>query len=242
MSTMKDCLIESCGKSAWQRGWCKAHYLRWYRHGDPLAGGPAHEARHGSPEERYWRYLDPCRTDNEWLWTGHITENGYAQIRLPDGSRELIHRFAYRLFVGPIPTGLQVDHVRENGCFHRDCSNPAHLEAVTPRVNSHRSDGPASRNAKKTHCPYGHTYDAANTSHRNGRRFCRICERRHWTASNRKRSVHYSTSTSPPPEPTSSTMPPPTSSTPPPPYSRSSTMPPPKGVAGRGTAEGKTPQ
>lgn len=36
-STM--CAVEGCTESAYSRGWCPAHYARWYRHGDPLQGG-----------------------------------------------------------------------------------------------------------------------------------------------------------------------------------------------------------
>ena len=32
------CSLEDCGLSVLARGWCAAHYQRWSRHGDPLAG------------------------------------------------------------------------------------------------------------------------------------------------------------------------------------------------------------
>lgn len=40
MGKLTTCSIEGCAKAPEVRGWCKAHYLRWYRHGDPLAGAP----------------------------------------------------------------------------------------------------------------------------------------------------------------------------------------------------------
>ena len=42
--TMTDltCSIEGCDQEPCNgRGWCQAHYTRWHRHGDPLAGGPS---------------------------------------------------------------------------------------------------------------------------------------------------------------------------------------------------------
>lgn len=32
------CSIPECARPKKSRGWCRAHYLRWYRYGDPLAG------------------------------------------------------------------------------------------------------------------------------------------------------------------------------------------------------------
>lgn len=47
MATKSLCSIPECGKTAFARGWCKAHYLRWFRHGDPEAGGRPKNRRGG---------------------------------------------------------------------------------------------------------------------------------------------------------------------------------------------------
>lgn len=36
---MRKCEVDGCGKKVMAKGWCSSHYKRWYRHGDPLAGG-----------------------------------------------------------------------------------------------------------------------------------------------------------------------------------------------------------
>ena len=36
--TDSNCSLDGCDRPAAKRGWCNAHYLRWRRHGDPLAG------------------------------------------------------------------------------------------------------------------------------------------------------------------------------------------------------------
>lgn len=99
------------------------------------------------------------------LFTGAVS-NRYAQIEI-QGVKQMAHRVAYELAKGPIPAGLELDHT----CKRPTCINSEHLEPVTGRVNILRSDGPASRNAKKTTCPQGHSYDMATTK----RRHCKQC-------------------------------------------------------------------
>lgn len=150
------------------RGWCEAHYTRWRRHGDPLGGGAPRIM--GDDESRFLSYLvdhGEC-----WIYTG-ANAGGYGRFYF--GDRVVpAHRYAYELLVGPIPEGLQLDHL----CRDRACCNPDHLEPVTQRENLRRGIGPAGLNARKTKCPKGHPYDEANTyTHSAGWRQCRACRR-----------------------------------------------------------------
>jgi hypothetical protein len=123
------------------------------------------------------RLLGRCLIDDRgcWVWTG-VTENGYGRIRV-NGRNVLTHRAAYEMFIGPIPEGLDLDHL----CRNRSCANPFHLEPVTRGENSRRGVAgqvAAERQRAKTHCPSGHPYDEANTFiARNGWRQCRACRR-----------------------------------------------------------------
>jgi hypothetical protein len=99
---------------------------------------------------------------------------GYAKV-----GRQLAHRLVYRLLVGEIPPERpHLDHVKKRGCEHRDCVWPAHLEPVTPRVNTLRGTSFAAVNAAKDRCDNGHEYDLLNTYYKpDGHRDCRACIR-----------------------------------------------------------------
>jgi len=78
---------------------------------------------------------------------------------------------------GPIPEGLDLDHL----CRNRWCVNPEHVEPVTRRENLIRGQTTIAQNVSKTHCPAGHAYDETNTYYYRGMRQCRICRDLHRT-------------------------------------------------------------
>ncbi len=127
---------------------------------------------HCTPVTVFWSRVD--QTDTCWNWTHRTSAAGYGRHRV--AARDVsAHRFAYELLIGPIPEGLQLDHL----CRNTSCVNPDHLEPVTARENTLRGFGPSSINAKKTHCLRGHEFTPENTriEKRNGGRVCRECKR-----------------------------------------------------------------
>ena len=111
--------------------------------------------------------------DGCWEWPFGTDGAGYGRVR-QGGRYTPAHRIAYEVFVGPVPDGLEIDHLcRVRGCFRWD-----HLEAVPHRVNVLRGEGPAAVNARKAECPRGHPLAGENLIVRaDGRRNCRTCRR-----------------------------------------------------------------
>ncbi len=124
-----------------------------------------------TPTERFWSKVDKT-TSTCWLWTACISGGGYGVFKLD--RKQYAHRLAYEWLVGPIPEGLQLDHL----CRVRHCVNPEHLEPVTTQENIRRGLG-SSFNSLKTHCPRGHPYAGDNLYIQpgNGKRKCRTCGR-----------------------------------------------------------------
>ena len=158
------CGIRNCPSEVHANSVCETHYWRIRRHG--RIDNPTKTV-----DERFWEKVH--KTDTCWLWLGSVTHGGYGQFRHKGGTRA--HRFAYESVKGKIPDGLYLDHL----CHVRNCVNPAHLEAVTPRVNAIRSNSPVALNATKTHCMRGHEFTEENTytPPKANQRHCRACRR-----------------------------------------------------------------
>lgn len=117
--------------------------------------------------------LGPC-----WLWLGsRRRDGGYGQIHVSynaaDRSRvvKFAHVYSYELMVGPIPVGLELDHL----CRTIMCVNPTHLEPVTSDENKHRAK--AFRLATQLTCSRGHPWKGNTVPTSDGSRVCRECVR-----------------------------------------------------------------
>ena len=91
------------------RGLTEAEAFAWFMPGEP-------------PEEGCWD------------WTGATTRprKGYGKILMWGKRTVLAHHISYRIYKGPIPTGLNVLHSCDRGI----CVQPAHLHLGTLVQNS----------------------------------------------------------------------------------------------------------
>lgn len=110
-------------------------------------------------ERQFWLRVpfSECSDRQCWEWKGYVGPNGYGRLiwcHRHDRKMLHAHRVAYELMVGPIPDGLQIDHL----CRNRRCVNPNHLEPVTAHTNVVvRGLGLSAENAAKKFCKRGHT-------------------------------------------------------------------------------------
>jgi hypothetical protein len=127
--------------------------------------------------DRFWEKVSKGTPDECWPWTAGTSGSraAYGVLGFKVKGRTIhkyAHRIAYELEIGPIPEGLEIDHL----CRNPICVNPAHLEPVTHRENVLRGEAISAQNARKAHCIRGHLLSGANVAiTKPGHRVCRAC-------------------------------------------------------------------
>lgn len=139
------------------------------------ANPPASETFDAKAKARFWSKVSPAPADACWVWHGAANQRGYGNVGKKVGEKTftyLAHRVAYELTFGPVPPGMDLDHL----CRTTGCVNPTHLEPVTFLANMRRryADSPDERD---THCLRGHELTPENTRwiQSSGQRLCRQC-------------------------------------------------------------------
>lgn len=91
-----------------------------------------------------------------WDWVGARDRHGYGCVGNGlRGGLQRAHRMMYERLRGPIPPGLELDHL----CRNPACVNPDHLEPVDHRTNVLRGASPAAKAFHRPTCKRGHSLD-----------------------------------------------------------------------------------
>lgn len=129
----KPCIVPGCnnnsGVKGTARGYCRSHYKRWMRHGDPLLGGTRMNSRPKWIEENKSHAGDDCLA-----WPFSKTDSGYGQFKVRGKSTLASRAMCIAAHGSPPSEEHQAAHSCGNG--HLGCVNPRHLYWATPKRNA----------------------------------------------------------------------------------------------------------
>jgi len=120
-----------CGDPVLARGWCRKHYRRWQRHGDPFAGRRDNRPPELQTEAEIFAWFMPGDPpiDGCWDWPAATFGHGYGRFFVA-GKSVSAHVASYQVYHGPTE-GHEVLH----HCDRPVCCHPSHLHLGTHREN-----------------------------------------------------------------------------------------------------------
>lgn len=139
------CLV--CDRPVYLRGYCRPHYERLWKYGDPLAGG----TYVGEPQAFIDRLLEEQPAECV-IWPFGTKSDGYGQIKL-DGKSVVVSRLLCGIVHGEPPDStMEAAHKCGNGA--RGCVNPKCLYWATKAENEadKRRHGTILRGEKNGNC------------------------------------------------------------------------------------------
>ena len=122
------CSIQNCPRPLFQKSFCSAHYKRWWRHGDPLAGSTYHRALPNWIEAHKDHEGSECL-----IWPFSKYGSGHAAFSVGHKGK-IVSRIMCEHRHGPPPTP-QHDAAHSCGKGHLACVNPMHLDWKTKSEN-----------------------------------------------------------------------------------------------------------
>ena len=138
---MITCTVDSCGAEVIARSWCRKHYAKWRKYGDPLAGRENKSGPRSRTDQQ--RFVDNTeRLGKCLIWVAGTDRFGYGKFNVK-GRSKYAHVYAFEEAYGAVPPGLEIDHI----CFNPRCVEAEHLRAVTHKQNKEHQRG-AMRNNK----------------------------------------------------------------------------------------------
>lgn len=158
-SSTKVCSVDDCDAPVKSRGWCRKHYLRWYKTGDPIAIRPARwdgyerptcgvddcdlpahgrglcqvhfprMRRHGNPETI-------TRASNGTSFWDLVDRDGdcwnWVGGKTTAGYGQFQGGYSHRHAVELDGRQIPEGHHVHHACENPGCVNPAHLVVLTP--------------------------------------------------------------------------------------------------------------
>lgn len=125
----KTCKVEGCDcLEIFSLGFCRKHYNRYRRHGDPLALSVLERGKKLSELKR----LMEIETDECIIWPYKLSSNGYVQLNI-EGKATTAHRYVCEARHGkPIKERNNAAH----SCGNSACVNYRHLRWATAQENA----------------------------------------------------------------------------------------------------------
>jgi hypothetical protein len=134
----KACSVDGCkGNAHWRaagkKGYCNAHYLRHWRHGDPLGGFD--RAQDGEPQRFYDETVLNYEGVECLIWPYARERKGYGVIKKDSGKSAIVSRRVCEEIHGPPPT---TEHEAAHSCGngHLGCVAKGHLSWKTSKENN----------------------------------------------------------------------------------------------------------
>jgi hypothetical protein len=125
MADKRVCSISGCGKKIAGLGYCKNHWYRFHKYGDPLAGATVH----GEPLRYFTEVVLSYTGEDCLIWPYARDSNGYGQLR-KDGTVYYVARLVCEVAHGAPPTP---EHEAAHSCGkgHEACCAKSHLRWAT---------------------------------------------------------------------------------------------------------------
>lgn len=124
------CSVDSCNNRVSRRGWCNAHYTRWYKYGDPLT---RFAATKGEPKKFFDGVVLNQDTDDCLIWPFAKDRHGYGRMAV-NGRMQSVHRLACVVVNGP--ASFDKPHAAHScGNGHLGCCNPRHTRWASVSEN-----------------------------------------------------------------------------------------------------------
>ena len=123
------CSIYGCDNKLLANGFCRKHYLRWYRYGDPQI---VHLIKDGRKKHPLWKTWHEMKLRCNWPEHKFYYRYGGRGIKVCDSWQNDFWLFVKD--VGEKPIGTSLDRINNDGDYE-----PGNVRWATQKIQSHNS-------------------------------------------------------------------------------------------------------